>query len=288
MDWSWNSLIEAWAGHTDPVTRACQSDQRFSYGIYAPKGFTLAGAHEYGLTVLIHGSSRVAERLKNEFVDFAERSKTLLLAPMFPCGIIDPMDNHNYKFIEYKGIRFDLILLDMVEEVHRDLGINVDKFLLHGFSGGGQFTHRFFYLHPDRLKAVSIGAPGRITYLDEDEPWYTGIKDFEEKFGKPLDYESMKQVQTLLIVGAADCEQLNYKGDETYRSGEGRHGPTRVERLRSLHKNYLEKGIPARMIEVPGVGHENSKVVEYVKGFFIEALGLTHSPYATTEIGKDK
>ena len=33
------------------------------------------------------------------------------------------------------------------------------RFALFGYSGGGHFVHRFFMLHPQRLWALSIGAP---------------------------------------------------------------------------------------------------------------------------------
>lgn len=286
MNWSWSNLVESWAGHNDPVTRACQSDQRFSYGIYVPKGFKICNGERYGLTVLIHGSSRIAEKLKNAFVDFAERTQNVILAPMFPFGIIDPMDGHNYKFLKYKDIRYDEILLSMIDELHNDLNINTAEFLLHGFSGGGQFAHRFFYLHPERLRAVSIGAPGRVTYLDHNRPWYNGVADIEHIFGKRLNYDAMKKVKILLIVGAADLEVLDYTHDETFIHGEGDKGATRVERLRSLKRNYEEKGFNVEMIEVPGVGHENMLIIPYVQSFFINVLGLTTTPYVTTEIGK--
>lgn len=287
MDWNWSNLVESWAGHNDPVTRACQADQRFTYGIYLPHGFKIKDGKQYKLTVLVHGSSRIAERLKGEFIDFAERTHSVILTPMFPCGIIDPMDNHNYKFIKYQDIRYDKILLSMVDEIHKDLNINTEKFILHGFSGGGQFAHRFFYLHPNRLDAVSIGAPGRVTYLDERQNWYNGVADFEKQFGEKLDYCTMRRVKILLIIGAADREILNYKNDETYLEGEGVRGSTRVDRLKALKKNYEELGMDVKMIEVPGVGHENSKVVPFVQSFFIDVWGLTYSPYCTTEIGKD-
>lgn len=51
-----------------------------------------------------------------------------------------------------------------------------------GFSGGGQFAHRFLYLQLERLHAVSTGAPGRITMLDENWKWPAGIKDVFEVF----------------------------------------------------------------------------------------------------------
>ena len=41
-------------------------------------------------------------------------------------------------------MRFDLLLLAMVDEVERKYGIDARRFCLFGFSGGGQFVHRFY------------------------------------------------------------------------------------------------------------------------------------------------
>ncbi|MEJ7757326.1 MAG: hypothetical protein WKF83_14410 [Nocardioidaceae bacterium] len=74
------------------------------------------------------------------------------MAPLFPAGIIEPDDIDNYKWLEYHGIRFDKILLAMVDEVAQKYHLDARRFLLHGFSGGGHFAHRFFYLHATRLQ----------------------------------------------------------------------------------------------------------------------------------------
>jgi len=68
-------------------------------------------------------------------------------------------------------MRFDLLLLAMLDEV-ADFwpGIQTEKVYMMGFSRGGQFIHRFLLLHPERLYAVSIGAPGRPTMLDSTRP----------------------------------------------------------------------------------------------------------------------
>src|SRR5690606_1815600 len=111
-----------------------------------------------------------------------------------PAGIIDPHDLHNYKFIEYEGIRFDLALLSMVEEVSERYNVHSDRFYLHGFSGGGQFAHRFLYLHPERLAAVSIGAPGRITELDDSKKWWLGTGGMAERFGIEISIDAIREV----------------------------------------------------------------------------------------------
>lgn len=47
------------------------------------------------------------------------------------------------------------------------------------------------YLHPDRLAAVSISAPGRPTFLDWEKDYYWGVKDWKELFGTEIDLEAM-------------------------------------------------------------------------------------------------
>lgn len=72
-------------------------------------------------------------------------------------------------------MRYDQILLDMIDCVASEWGsVDTRTFAIVGFSGGGQFVHRFFYLYPERVHAVSIGAPGRATPL-VDKAWPEGI-----------------------------------------------------------------------------------------------------------------
>ena len=112
------------------------------------------------------------------------------------------------------------------------------RFLLHGFSGGGQFVHRFGYLHADRLAGLSIGAPGRITYLDPDRPWWIGKRRlFADQFGDPP-----------RVRGAAPRYRYRWwSAPRTWRSGRSTtratsnwmdgadaYGVTRIERLEAL------------------------------------------------------
>jgi poly(3-hydroxybutyrate) depolymerase len=140
---------------------ACQTDQRFSYCLYVPRDIDTSRPHP--LVVSVHGTERAVESYRDGFADLADKHQCVVLAPLFPAGIGDPDDVHNYKTVDYRGIRFDLILLDMVAEVGARWPVTTDRFYLHGFSGGGQFAHRFLYLHPNRLAGISVAAPGSIT-----------------------------------------------------------------------------------------------------------------------------
>ncbi|MBT9778333.1 alpha/beta hydrolase [Clostridium sp. MCC353] len=274
MNWNWKNTALMGAGTKKaPLLRACRSDQRFSYWLYLPKGFCLEHAAEYGIAAVIHGTARNAEKLRDQFADFADETKHVILAPVFPAGIIDREDIHNYKFIKFHDIRFDRILLDMVDEVRETFGITQDKILLHGFSGGGQFSHRMLYLHPQRLAAVSVGAPGRATYLDPSEPWPVGISDFKEQFGVEIDMEEVKKVPVLLLVGAEDKEVVNYEEDITFRESAQKYGNNRLEKIKALYENYLQHQMNVRLTEVPGLAHEGMKMVPQAVAYFKEILG---------------
>lgn len=227
----------------------------------------LEGALECNLAVVVHGTYQDAERLKNAFADFADRTNTIILAPLFPCGVIGRQDIHNYKFVRFHDIRFDEIVLDMVDDVRESFGLKQEKFLLYGFSGGGQFTHRMFYLHPERLHAVVIGAPGRATCLQKDSSWPDGIRNFQEIFGKDISFDNLRMVPVLLIVVSDDREVIDYSGDSTAPDGLAQYGHNRLERVRVLNDNYEANGISATLIEVPGAAHEEDKMLKDAQRF---------------------
>jgi hypothetical protein len=91
-------------------------------------------------------------------VPAAELAGAVVLAPLVPVGIGQTRELSNYKFIGYDGIRVDHITLAMIDEVAEHQRIARD-FLLHGFSGGGLFTHRMLNLHPNGLWRPTSAHP---------------------------------------------------------------------------------------------------------------------------------
>lgn len=273
MNFNWSNTALMGAGtNLAPLLHACRMDQRFSYYMYLPKGFHPQKQPADHLLVVIHGTFRDAQNTRDSFMSFAEETNSVVLAPVFPTGIIDPEDLHNYKFIKYHDIRFDLIVLDMVDEVSQTFGLPKEKFMLYGFSGGGQFVHRFMYLHPERLSTVVIGSPGRVTYLDQEENWYAGVRDFQEQFGKPLDFEALKEPKILLFVGEKDTESIDMSDDASNSEAADKYGTNRLERLESLYKNYQEHGMDVTFRIVPDVSHEEEKVTAVAADFFKQSL----------------
>jgi poly(3-hydroxybutyrate) depolymerase len=250
---------------------AAQVDQRFSYCLYVPDGL---GPEKVPLVVIQHGTERNFLLYRDHLAAFADEHRVVVLAPLFPAGIIDPDDLHNFKFIEYRGIRFDEVLLAMVDEVAARYPVDTGAFYLHGFSGGGQFAHRFLYLHPDRLAGVSIGAPGRVTRLDDSLPWWLGTKDFERRFGRPIDLDALRRVPVLMVVGDQDVDtwEINNPGESNWLDGVEETGKTRIDRLDTLRRNFVDHGIDVRFVLVPGVAHRGSLTLPPVREFFGELI----------------
>lgn len=256
---------------------ACATDQRFSFCLHVPHDYDEAAADRWPLIVLIHGTERGSQKYRDLFAQFADQERAIVLSPLFPCGIDEPLDLENYKFIEYRGIRFDRVLLSMVEQIGKRYRLDAQRFLIHGFSGGGHFVHRFLYLHPGRLRAASIGAPGMVTLLDSTLPWWVGTADLERHFGIGVDVAAMREVAIQMAVGDADTETWEITvppQSRLYMPGVNDAGRTRIERLRSLAASFEREGITVRFDLVPQVKHEgwHPRFLQTVQDFFAGVL----------------
>lgn len=253
---------------------ALSSDQRFSYYAYVPE--RLRGSPgPVPLVVVVHGTLRQPTVYRDAFTELAEEHGCVVLAPLFPCGIGDPSDTDNYKRLDFAGIRFDLVLIDMVDEFVRRYGIDVGSWYLHGFSGGGQFAHRFLYLHPQRLAAVSIGAPGAVTLLDTDHDWWVGTRDVPERFGVDIDLDALRRVRVLTVIGGDDkgAEEVYVpRTSKHWMPDANRAGGDRQERLVALQQSLERHGVGVQRAVVPGVAHRGSAILPAVREFFAEAI----------------
>ncbi|KAK0109500.1 hypothetical protein ONS95_002189 [Cadophora gregata] len=281
--------------------RTLQSDSRVTYKLYIPPSHLNPNPRDPSntqqllpLLVVIHGTSRKASELVESLIPFAEEKRCAVLAPMFPMGIEGMEDVDSYKVLKSKSLRSDLAVLSMLDEIStRWPGISTDKIFLCGYSGGAQFAHRFMYLYPDRLHAVSIGAPGSVTLLNGDMDWPHGIKNTSEAFGidvEPANIATIPDIQ--LVVGEND--NTVYGGNAFYewvqemkrklgrlevncehvcgeigKVGMGAEREGRLQTILKLHRLWFESGIEARLDIVPGVAHD----WRGVQGAMLEFLG---------------
>lgn len=249
---------------------ACQADQRFSYCLYVPTTCARRGGGARML-VVIHDTLRNNQSLRDAFAAFAERSNTLVVAPLFPAGIADESDLDNYKYLRFRDIRFDELLLAMTAEVAHRYGVDDARFSLFGFSGGAHFAHRLLYVRPDRLEAVVAAAPGSVTLPSEAFKWWPGLADFPAIFGKPVPWDALRKVPVHLVVGSADTNPggiVQSRDNPNWVEGASAAGANRVERLRTLHAQLRQRGANVTFEELAGVGHEPGPVIEAAVRYF--------------------
>lgn len=273
-------------GHT-PL-KAVESDPRVSYALYIPQQHydTDPVPKKLPLLVWVHGTVRKLAALHGEdFVSFANSTPCAILAPLFPSGLDGPMDLDSYKMLRSKSLASDLALLSILDEVAaRWPGIRTDKVFMMGFSGGGQFVQRFLYIYPERLLAVSVGAPGRTTMLNPVQPWPVGVANVESMFSRPIRKETIQQVPIQLIVGSADehvhgseefwdwLEQVKGKIDKGQQKSElqvMKQG--RLQTLQDLHRSWENDNIASQLHVIEGISHEADKIRPHMLQF-LESL----------------
>lgn len=247
----------------------CQSDPRFSYYVYIPESIYEKEPPIYKVICIVHGTARSIEGYRRAYREFANNNQFIVITPLFPGGLFDNNDFNSYKLLACNGVRYDLILLSMIDELSRKYRIDKDKFFMSGFSGGGQFVQRFFYVHPERLMGISIGAPGRITYINDKVDYFWGTKDFEKIFDKKMDLEAMKKVPVQLLIGEKDVSFI----------GESPYGSTRMERILKLKENFEEQDIKVRLDIMEGIAHSSNDNIKaaYQIEFFQRILDKENS-----------
>ncbi|KAJ7623640.1 poly hydrolase [Roridomyces roridus] len=243
---------------------ACTEDPRFSFGLYVPKSHDFDGPR-LPLLVVVHGTRRQTGGYINQLQRFSEQHRIVIFCPLFPAGIIEPFDVHNYKGLLYKDIRFDLVLLAMLKQAAETWKIDISRFFLHGFSGGGQFAHRFLYIHPTRLRGVSIGAPGSITRPTKTHVWPADLGDAKEVFAIEPDFALIAKVEVQVLVGEKDTDTSMLSRDDIT-------GATRVDRAKYLHGALVERGVSATLSVVPGVAHEGIKCLSTMERWLSDRI----------------
>lgn len=237
------------------------------YYVDLPDGFD--PGREYPLLVAVHGAQRTARTYARLCREWDTGGRSIVVAPLFEGA---------YQTLGLgQGERVDLRLLEIVDEVAGRYPVSVDAFALFGYSGGGQFAHRFLYLHPDRLTAVVVGAPGTVTLPLPELEWSGGTGNLQALTGKAFDLATVRTVPKLLLVGEDDVtdDELNQS------AAANRFGLTRLERARTLHAAWSAARVDHDYLEIPGLGHHFDETV------VDPAMRFLFGPPETNRIGAD-
>jgi pimeloyl-ACP methyl ester carboxylesterase len=249
-------------------------DPRCSFCLFVPERYDPVAPGPHPVIVAIHGTDRPAQEYRDRLIPFAEEHGCIVVAPLFPAGLTAPWEIESYKLMRPDEMRSDLILLDMLAMIAERFRVPTDRVLMHGFSGGGQFALRFFLLHPDRLQAVSIAAPGLVTLVDDGSPWWVGVGDLDERFGVRIEPDVMRTVRVHLVVGELDSYEVAAVTPEEpeWMPGANDQGRSRIDRLQAFAQGLSRHGVEPEFEVVPGAGHEGEPLLERAMAFFARVL----------------
>ena len=152
--------------------------------------------------------------------------------------------------------------------------------LFNGIFWRGSVCVEIFYLHPSRLEAVSVGAPGLVTQLDHTLNWPRGIKGVESIFdGLSVDLSALKKVEEIqLIIGGDDVQKVGGGFVEWFHGREEMKKeikdlisslPNRKDALLKLKETFNSAGITVEFEIIDGVAHNSAraavKVIEFLE-----------------------
>jgi hypothetical protein len=182
--------------------------------------------------------------------------------------------------------RIDLQLIAMIDHARSVLasnGITADeKILIQGYSASGMFANRFTVLHPDRVRAATIGSPGGwpilpvTTFNDEQLPYPAGVADLESLTGVPFDSATYNSIPQLIYMGSLDDnDSLDFTdGWEEEAAGQVNRlfGDDPISRWDDAMKIYQTAGTNAQFLLADGIGHDRDALQHYSTDFFKEIL----------------
>ena len=232
-----------------------KGDASLRYFVYVPNKIT-AGAP---LFVTIHGVSRNAREHAERFAALAEEYGVVLVAPYFS----------KRHFGDYqrlgragKGRRADLALQKITSEIERLTGADSSKLLLFGYSGGGQFAHRYTMAFPGHVQKVVIGAAGWYTWPEKTRKFPYGTAPDSRLEGVTMDRQKYLQVPACVLVGQWDIK--NDPGLNHSEKIQQQQGYTRLERGRrwidAMNQAALSQGLDTRyeFSVLRGINHDFS------------------------------
>jgi pimeloyl-ACP methyl ester carboxylesterase len=203
------------------VKRALHGDPPLEYFAYIPR----QGQRQGRVFVSVHGISRNAEQHLIGFAPQAERHGAVMLAPFFPEKDFPYYQRLGTSAVEARAdLAFDRILAD----ASAWLGIAPFPLRIFGFSGGGQFSHRYALYHPGRIAGMVLAASGWYTFPDPEQRYPLGLRSSRDWPKLNFSLAKYLRIDTLVMVGEED----DVRQDDLNRSRrvDSAQGLTRIER----------------------------------------------------------
>ena len=221
------------------------------------------------IIMALHGISRRAEAILDDWRLPAERHGLLLIVPHFTeeefpgagayqLGNLFPESGAREP--TSPELRSYAILDRIFEKVASSAASPRTNYSLYGHSAGSQFAHRLLLLQSTTRASLVVSANAGFYLLpDREEPWPTGLGGTGESIGDG-DIARWLASPLVLLLGDHDLDD-NFASTNPAAA---RQGANRLERGRNYYercKRYAgERSLPFAwsIEEVPGVGHDDA------------------------------
>jgi len=240
-------------------------DEACPYYIYAPKN--ISGRPK--VLVSVHGITRNAIEHCARYVEHFDLNNTILIAPLFSK---DRFKHFQILRADTSGLRPSDALNLILKDVETKFGIETKKITLSGYSGGGQFAHRYAMLYPECVQKLILMAPGWYTFLDTEIAYPEGLQVSGEFEDLQLYPKGLLSFPIEILVGERDNrrdKKLNCSGNIDQNQGRNR-----LKRSQNWTKSIIELAIlrdikpNIKMVIVPGASHDfkaNFNRTDYVQ-----------------------
>lgn len=239
-------------GAAMPYARTPAALPACSYFVYRPNG-------EYDRTrlmVAVHGITRNALEHVLLFKRWSDRLRIPIIAPLFARSAYRRYQTlGGGKGLPTADDAFDRILADAVAH----LGMDAPKIFLFGYSGGGQFAHRYLFRRPDAVERAVIGAAGWYSFPDDTLAYPLGLAAGARTSALATIEAIDRYPPTLVVVGSKDRmrdEALNQ--DPEIDRAQGRHRLARAKRwVEAMSEAAARRGRPppCRLQVLRGASH---------------------------------
>ena len=213
--------------------------------------------------VAVHGISRDADEQLSAWAPHAARHGLVLVAPRFDARCFPDYQRLGRSG---RGPRADHALLRVVEEVRSALALHSRRLLLFGYSGGGQFVHRFAMAYPHVVRAAVVAASGWYTFPEPTSPYPFGLRVRHRLPGIRFRERALLRVPILVVVGDGDTARESSLNRS--RLVDRQQGRNRVERAdnwcRAMRAAAERRKLPSRIDRqsIPAVAHSFSAAFE--------------------------
>lgn len=264
--------------------RALESDASLPYVVYVPS----RGGAGAPILVTVHGISRNALEQVSMFAPYAERAGVVLVAPVY----------EHARFPRYQRLSANergespvAVMEAIVAEVARISGASGDRFSLFGFSGGGQFVHRYALAHPERVAGYVVGSAGWYTFPDAQRRYPYGVRYSPRLQMGGFELGRFLAVPGWVLVGERDVHE-----GTAMRKTERvmlEQGLSRMERGRrwvdAVNARAAELGLaaPVRFEQLPRSPHSFRRSMrrgELGQRVFGHLFGLEETPVRVAEV----